>query len=157
MPLQTKDNSGKVATHETAEECGEIFKKILRAARKAQFRHPVWCDEELYISHDQATFFTRAEMPEGEGEVYHLITMPPGSPDLHKVVEHAIGYVKPRFRKEFTQLLGKVGHHRAMELMEDVLREAITQDSIQKDAESMVDTIKSVLKNKGDWADTPFR
>ncbi len=96
-------------------------------------------------------------MPEGDGEVYQLITLPPHSPDLHKVVEHAIGYAKRTFKKEFTQLLGKVGHHRAMELMEEVLKEAITQDGIQRDAESMVHTINSIIKNRGDWADKPFR
>lgn len=75
VPLQIKD-SEKVATHETAEECGKMFKHIVKAAKKAQETHPIWRDQELYLSHDQATFFTRAEMPEGQGEVYHLITMP---------------------------------------------------------------------------------
>lgn len=156
VPLQVKD-SDKIATHETAEECGKMFKKILQAALALKEKHPIWCDEELYISHDQATFFVRAEKPEGDGEVYHLITMPPHSPDLHKIVEHDIGYIKRIFRKEFTQLKGKVAHQRAMDLMEELLREAITQESIMKDVNTLFRTIDSVIRNGGDWAEIPLR
>lgn len=36
------------------------------SAQDAKEKHPVVCDEHLYISHDQATFFVGAD---GEGEL----------------------------------------------------------------------------------------
>lgn len=65
-----------MAKHETA----DIFKKLLKKVQKEQEGHPLWCDAELYITHHHAMFSTAAQLPEGEGEVYHLIRMPANAP-----------------------------------------------------------------------------
>lgn len=154
--LQTKDED-HVAKHETAEECADIFKRLLKKAQKAQEGHPMWCDRDLYITHDNASFYTAAVLPEGEGEVYHLIQMPPNSPDCHKIIEHPIHPIKARFRHAFTQLKGRVAHTRSMELLVECLKESVNIESIQKDILTLNDTFHSIIRNGGDWADKGLR
>lgn len=89
MPLQTR-KEGRVAKHETAEECSLILKKVLKKALQLKEQHGVWAERDLYISHDKASYFTACKKPDGEGEVYQLVTMPTHSPDLHQLVEHSI-------------------------------------------------------------------
>ena len=156
MPLQVKDGDHE-AVHETAEECADIVKKLLRAAQRMKEAHPLWRDQDLYISHDNACFFTTAELPAGAGEVYKIINLPPQSPDCHKVVEHPIHPIKALFRKSFTQLTCKVSHRRAMSLLEDCVREKVNKESIMDDCLTLNDTLRSIERNGGDWADPPLR
>jgi hypothetical protein len=78
----------------------------VRKAQKAKEGHRIWCDQELIISHDNATFFTGAELPAGEGEVFHVLRVPSKPPDIHQIVAHPIHPVKAMFRKRFTQVKG---------------------------------------------------
>lgn len=156
MPLQTKDGD-HVARDEPAQECSEIFKKLLDRARSMREKHPIWADQDLDLSHDRATFFTAAEKPEGEGEVYHLIEQPPKSPDFHKVVEHPIRPIKAHFREAFTQLSGKLWQQRAMRLLEECVEESVKQFSIEKDVISLRRTLQSIISNGCDRADTGLR
>lgn len=147
----------KVAKHETAEECSGILKKIIEKAQRLKEKHPQWCDEKLYLSHDNASFFTAAEMPDGLGEVYHLIEEPSSSPDCHKIVEHPIHPIKAAFRKRFTQLTGKVAHERAMQLLEECAKDCVNAQSIQNDISTLNATFRSIVTNGGDWADEGLR
>lgn len=159
MPLQVKDES-HVAKHETAQECSKIFKKLLDKTKAEKEKHALWrqVEDPIMFSHDNATFFTAAELPdEGLGEVWCVVNMPPKSPDLHKIVEHPIHPIKALFRKRFTQLAGKVKHDKAMDLLEDCVKEAVKTRSIAADVLTMPSTLRSVIKNGGDWADTPWR
>ena len=149
-----------MAKHETAEECGKIFELLLAKAKRAKERHPLWrnVEDPIIFSHDNATFFTAAVLPdEGLGEVWRVLKMPAKSPDLHKLVEHPIHPIKSLIRKRYTQLTGKVSHTRAMALLEECVDEAVKASSIEKDVLTMHDTLQSVIKNGGDWAATPFR
>ena len=156
MLLQVKSGDHE-AKHETAEECTDMFKKILRAAQRKKEGHPIWCNQELYLSHDNATFFKYAKKPSGEGEVYTIIRPPPNSPDCHKVAEHPIHAIKALFRKTFTQLVGKVSHRRAMDMLVECVKEAVDAESISDDCLTMNETLRSIKKNGGDWADPGLR
>lgn len=156
MRLQVKDGS-HVASHETAEECALMMSKLLRKAQKAKEGHPIWCDQELIISHDNATFFTAAELPAGEGEVFHVLRVPSKSPDIHQIVEHPIHPIKAMFRKRFTQVKGVRSHERAMKLLEECIRDSVKVESIQANLRTYNDTLLSIIKNGGDWADIPLR
>lgn len=143
--LQTKDGS-RIAAYETAEECGDIFKDLLRKAQSRQRSHPIWQNEEmLYFTHDNATFFTAAELPEGEGEVYTIIRQPPCSHDCHKVIEHPIHPIKRAFRKRFTQKLGVVAHSKAMDLLEECIQDCVKAESILEDCLTLNDTRRSII------------
>lgn len=159
MPLQIKDGS-REAKHETAKECSLIFKDLLDKTMRVKEKDPLWrlVEDPIIFSHDNATFFTAAELPdEGFGEVWRVVQMPSKSPDLHKIVEHPIHPIKALFRKKFTQLAGKVSSKNAMDLLEECVSEAVKARSIAADVLTMPSTLRSVIANGGDWADTPFR
>lgn len=147
-----------MAKHETAEECQEIFQKLLRKVQAKQKAHPIWRNEDtLYFTHDNATFFTAAELPPGEGEVYEVIRMPSHSPDIHKIVEHPIHPIKAAFRRRFTQMHHKTSHERAMALLDECPQECVSRQSVEKDCLTVNDTLRSILRNGGDWADKSLR
>lgn len=154
--LQTKDKD-HVAVHETAQECQDIFRRLLGKALRLKEAHPIWCDHDLYLTHDNATFFTAAELPPGEGEVYKVIQMPAHSPDCHKIIEHCFHPIKSSFRHAFTQLRGKVGHARAMRLLEQCVEDSVKRSSIERDINTLNATFRSIIKNRGDWADRGLR
>lgn len=83
--------------------------------------------------------------------------MTPHSSDLHRVFEHAIAATKRDYRKKFTQLVGKVGHRRAMGFMIECVEECINRVSIEKDVATLNKTMHSVKNNGGDWTDKPLR
>lgn len=156
-PLQVKDKNG-AAVHETAAECYLITKKMLEAAMRKKERHPEWRDQELYISHDNATFFTGIhDWPFNLGEGYRILNQPPASPDCHKVVEHPIHSIKTRFRHAFTQLVGRVSQLTAMDLLIECVKEAVDAISIKKDCDTLPATLASILRNQGGWADRGLR
>lgn len=156
VPLQTR-KEGRVAKHETAEECSLILKKVLKKALQLKEQHGVWAERDLYISHDKASYFTACKKPDGEGEVYQLVTMPTHSPDLHQLVEHSIAPIKRHFKKIYSELAGKVGHGRAMSLLEKCIKESVNATSLQKNTLTFNQTLHSVLKNGGDWANSGLR
>lgn len=149
-----------MAKHETAQECSKIFSDLLEKTKAVKEKDALWSQVEdpIIFSHDNATFFTAAELPdEGEGEVWRVVKMPPKSPDLHKIVEHPIHPIKALFRKRFTQLGGKVTPTNAMDLLEDCVKEAVKTRSIAADVLTLHSTLRSVIENGGDWADEPWR
>jgi hypothetical protein len=54
---------------------------------------------ELFITHHHAMSSTAAQLPEGEGEMYHLIRVPANAPKSHTIVEHPIYQIKARCRQ----------------------------------------------------------
>lgn len=160
MPLQTKDGDHE-AKHLTAAELEDIFKKLLDVTKRTKANHPVWSkreDKPIIFSHDNATAFTAATLPdEGLGEVWRTEEIPAKSPDIHKLVEHPIHPIKAHFRKHFTQQLGKPSHARSMLLLEECVREAFLHYKVIEDCWTINDTLHSIINNGGDWADTPLR
>jgi len=154
LQVKTGDH---LSAHETAEECRGITDKLIRRAQALKDQHPIWCDQELYIYHDRASFFMAIEdMPEGYGETYKVIVNPPKSPDCAKIIEHPIHAIKRMFAKEFTQMVGKVGAHRAMQLLEECVEAAVTIKGIRDDVLTLPATLKEVFARKGNWAWAPL-
>lgn len=75
--------------------------------------------------------------------------LPSKSPDCHKVVEHPIHPIKARFRDHFTQLAGKVSHTRAMELLQECVKENFVHCNMIKDIASMKSTLESIINKWG--------
>lgn len=97
------------------------------------------------------------ERPDGEGELYSVILNPPKSPDCAKVIEHPIHAIKSHFRKEFTQMVGKVSAVAAMELLEGCIEACVDVGSIRDDIRTLPATLKQIFARQGDWADTLLR
>ena len=156
MRLQVKSGD-HLSAHETAEECRDITAKLIQRALALQEKHPLWCEQNLYIYHDRASFFTGIEeMPPGEGETYHVIVNPPHSPDCAKVIEHPIHAIKRLFAKEFTQMVGRVGAQRAMRLLEECIEAAVTLKGIRDDVLTLPATLKAISARRGNWAWVPL-
>jgi hypothetical protein len=131
---------------------------MLEVAMRKKENRTEWCDLELVISHDNATFFTAIpELPFNTGENYQVMQQPPTSPDCHKVVEHPINSIKSMFRHAFTQLVGRVSQREAMELLVECMEEAVNAESIRADCDTLPATLMSILENEGGWADREFR
>jgi hypothetical protein len=81
-----------------------------------------------------------------------LNCIPAGSPDIHKVVEHPLKPFNDRWYREFTLDRKCTTARDAMALASDILRRT-TADSIDRDMRTLPDTMRSIIKNKGDWAD----
>ena len=133
----------------------------MRAAKAKKDSHPIWklrVNRPIIFSHDNASFFTAARLPEeGLGEVWRIEELPSKSPDLHKIVEHPIHAIKATFRREFTQLSVRLSSRRAATLLEECIQESVTQERIFSDMLTYKQTLLSVIRNGGDWAEPPYR
>lgn len=81
-----------------------------------------------------------------------LNVIPSRSPDIHKVVEHPLKAFKGRFYPAFSKDLSCTTCEDAMALASNCLRQT-TADSIWRDVQTLPDTLRSIIRNKGDWAD----
>ena len=57
-------------------------------------------------------------------------------------------------RKRFTQVKGEPSHELAMKLLAESVRVSVKVESIQVNLRTYNDTLLSIIKNGGDWADT---
>lgn len=81
-----------------------------------------------------------------------LNVIPANSPDIHKVVEHPLNPFNRAWYKEFTADRRITTCESAMALAAEILHRT-KPESIYKDILSMPDTFRSIIKNRGDWAD----
>ena len=83
----------------------------------------------------------------------HMLNeIPACSPDIHKVVEHPLGPFNRAWYREFTLDKKCTTCNGAMVLAAEILRRT-TPESIKKDIESLPATFRSIIANKGGWAD----
>lgn len=81
-----------------------------------------------------------------------LNVIPACSPDIHKVVEHPLKPFKERWNREFTLDRKLTTAEACMAKSSEILRRT-TPESISADLQTLPDTFRSIIKNKGDWAD----
>lgn len=68
-------------------------------------------------------FSTAAELPAGEGEVFHVLRAPAKSLDFHQIVEHPIHPIKAMFQKQFTPSEKASVARAGMNLLEDCIKD----------------------------------
>lgn len=94
----------------------------------------------------------------GEYDVGPILKLPPYSPDLHKVVEHQHALIKrvwySRIRKQFPN---EATREEAQELLQQVIKDVVKQDVIERDMISLNRTYCRILELEGDYPEAEFR
>ena len=80
-------------------------------------------------------------------------TNPPCSPDFNKLVEHAHGFTKTRFKQRTEPIKGPNRMEEAKALIRKIVQEDIELESLRADAETMPATMKAVAAKSGTWVE----
>lgn len=151
--LQTKDGKG-VARAETAEEFEDNMLLVAENAQRLQQQHPGWLASGITYSWDNAAFHTRAHLLSA---VAQRLRIPPRSPDIHKVIEHAFHPVKAGFSSAFSHGRGVKSVKQAMKLLQRVVGDAVSAEAVERDVASIRATLQSIITNNGGWASPGLR
>lgn len=134
----------------TAAEYEHLLGQLLAEARDRSAGNPAAFPlRYLIVSMDNAkphARWLRNTPAERKNEI------PPRSPDIHKAVEHPLKAFNDRWYVAFTKDLRCTSCTAAMALAAEVLHRT-TADSIWRDIQTLPATFKSIIRNKGDWAD----
>jgi hypothetical protein len=152
--LQTK--GGTEAAGLTAQEADARFNAARDAARAAYKEHPESFGCKLRFSWDGASAHKAAEkdLPLLPGQ---LLKPPAHSPDLQRAIEIPHNLIHQEFAKRLADD-GRVNTVKAaLELLLRVVPDVITKKKVRKLVEGLPDTYRSIIKNKGDWADKRHR
>lgn len=146
--MQTK--KGEQAKGLAGPEFCHLMKQMVSEARAAAAADPDAFPDGIAISLDNAKWHTAwQENPPADIAVR---TVPPYSPDIHKVVEHPLHAFEVRWKREFTLNRRVTTCEGSMALASEVLRQT-SPDSVRRDMETLRDTMLSIERNGGDWAD----
>ena len=124
--------------------------QLLAEARACAADDPAAFPEGIAISLDNAKWHKAWQ--NAPPEDIAVRTVPPYSPDIHKVVEHPLHAFEMRWKKAFTLNTRVTSCEGAMALASEVLRQT-TAESVHKDIKSLHATLESIERNGGDWAD----
>lgn len=127
---------------------------VVRSVNMLQQEHPQWLHDGPRYSWDNAAWHTRAHLPFSSEE---KLAIPPRSPDIHRVAEHPFHAVKSAFRHAFGHSRRVKSVKQAMKLLEDIVHEVVTPESVAADCAGIRATLASIIKNGGDWADPGLR
>ncbi len=127
---------------------------LVSNVRALQQEHQRWLHDGARYSWDNAAFHTRAHLHFSSEE---RLVIPPRSPDIHRVAEHPFHAVKSTFKKAFGRHRKVKSVKQAMRLLEDIVHEVVTPESIAADCAAIRATLASIIKNGGDWADPGLR
>lgn len=134
----------------TAAEFMALSGKLLAEARERSAGDPECFPlGRIIVSLDNVSYHKRFQRSKPAN---CLNVIPSRSPDIHKVVEHPLKPFNSRFYAAFTRDLKCTTCEAAMKLASDCLHQT-TADSIWRDVQTLPDTLRSVIRNRGDWAD----
>lgn len=109
--------------------------------------------EPLFSFDNWAGHNTAAELGIMEGD--NRVPLPPGSPDIHKVIEHIFNRLAYAFGKE----LWLYARDDDVDVYCDVAQKILFNmdvQSIRKDIRSLVGTYQQIIKGGGAWAPRGF-
>ena len=150
MPLALQKMDGEAAVTLCAAEFETLAGSLTSEAEACRWEHPeAFPLGYIIISLDNAKPHKRWQRAQPSEK---LNIIPSCSPDIHKVVEHPLKPFNDRWYKAFTLDRKCTTARAAMALASDILR-TTTADSIDRDMRTLPDTMRSIIKNKGDWAD----
>lgn len=142
--------TGDEAVGFTQEEFGVLFNKLKRDIQALSPDHPgAFPLGKVIYSLDKAKQHLAILRGLADGEKNEP---PAHSPDIHKVIEHPLSAFNRAWYKEFTADTRCTTANAAMAKASEILRRT-SADSIWRDIQTLPDTLRSVLRNGGDWAD----
>ena len=149
-PLALQKMDGEAAQSLTAAEFEALMGRLMAEAEACRSEHPeAFPLGYIIISLDNAKYHQRWQRAQPADKLNRI---PPCSPDIHKVVEHPLKPFNDRWYKAFTLDRKCTTARSSMALASDILR-LTTADSIYRDMRTLPDTMRSIIKHKGDWAD----
>lgn len=152
--LQTKGNTdarGLTAQEYTAKACN-----IHHIAYDLFRRDPAEWGHQLRFSWDHASAHDAA-LPDIDLLPEQVLDIPVRSPDIHRVVESPHSIIHRTFVKRLAQDPRTTTVTQAIKLLQLVAEETVTKAYIQKLVKALPKTFWSIIENRGDWADKPFR
>jgi hypothetical protein len=157
--MQTK--TGKTARGPPAEEIRDMLANICQALKNDELWDQSW---QPIFSFDNSPNHTSAvskwhEWAPSRGVQGKALMVPPYSPDLHQVVEHAIANTTIRWRRVLLEnARRRTVYANVQEWYEEVCAcFAGASNSIAKDVDKLDDTYKEVIRLGGGWPIAKFR
>lgn len=161
--LQVKrGNKETQAKAPTAEEMSDIFRDHIYPAINNVVETGRTCDwglkgQEPIISMDNDGIHTKAWPTMQALCKWKRAPLPPHAPDMHKVVEHCISYLKVNFNKRLAEWTGPRGTpEQYQQLLQDIFK-TYTAESITRDVETLPATYQAIIDVNGDWPAAEFR
>lgn len=149
VPLALQKMDGQPAVSLSAAEFEALMGSLMAEAEACRWAHPeAFPLGYIIISLDNAKPHKRWQDAQPSDKLNRI---PANSPDIHKVVEHPLKPFNDRWYKAFTLDHKCTTARDAMALASQILR-TTTADSIYRDMRTLPDTMRSIIKNKGDWA-----
>ena len=143
------------AKQETADEFERHFARIVAAVNAALPLHPeLAANGGPIYSMDNAKFHTSAHLPISPAQ---RLKIPPRSFDIHKVIEHPFGPIKRTFKAWFSKNRSIRTAQKAMQLLSEIVHSKVTAKSIEKDVETMNQTLWNIINRGGKLAEPPYR
>lgn len=137
--------------------CAEKWIDTVVNLHKARWRRAANASRtgKVYVSfdnaqwHNEAAFYAAVRKMGLAGRVERL-PLPPGSPDLHKVVEHTIGLLKRNLTDEVMND-ARLRTVEQFQLAAERVFRRISTAGIQKDIDSLPLTYQAVIDAEGGW------
>lgn len=109
-------------------------------------------EDTVWVSFDNPAIHTDVELPEG----VRRVPLSPYSPDIHKVIEHVFGRIKPRLPEMCWDLTGGAKDPQPnLKVIRDayvrLVRRHTEQETIAADVRGLVMTLRVIAAEKGEY------
>lgn len=151
---RAKDNA--LAKGMTMREYADNFARIKAAANAGYVRHK----NELGINGRRAITYSMDNPKVHKNAKLGRISrheLPPNSPDMHKVVEHAHARLKQLFKKAWRSFKGKLTAKNAWALLEQCAVQTCRARTIGADCGTLAATYRRIIELEGDWPEKCYR
>ena len=156
-----KGELGSVAKGPTCEEFEDVMIVVNAKAKQVAERNPKVFGSERssrlpLFSFDNPPIHQKANLSRADVKAEQRVPLPPRSPDMHKVIEHCFGILSRAMNEKLLEdsSIKSIDQYKAV--IESLFYSCITQESIQADVVSLVDTYKYIArKSAGGWP--PYR
>ncbi len=148
--LQTKD--GRPAKRMATQEFRSFTEKVIKATLDCQKKHPgLYPDGHPYFSMDNATWHDVGDLQVVPGIKLKecLLPLPPQSPDLHKVIEHAINRVKSAMRADIAGDPRRLTAEELRGMFAKHFADMNKPEMVERDIQTLKKTFKAVGRSEG--------
>jgi arylamine N-acetyltransferase len=145
MQIASGERKALTITREEFEDVmAEVHKKVLKMiSDKGQSWQPLY-------SWDHTALHENVDYSRMGFSKQQRVALGVRAPDMHKVIEHVFGYIKPRMHARLYQADYKVTALECQRLAKRVFMEAALAEKIKKDVASLPLTYKVINTKKGE-------
>lgn len=121
------------------EEAPKVLEEAYKIQTLIERNQPVYSFDN-WSGHKQAAEALHLDVKEGT-----RAPLPPKSPDMHKVIEHVFNTVQNEFGKRLWMHPGEHDMSTYLAVLEDILFNFITVESVRKDIDSLPKTYEHIM------------